>query len=355
MRRVFYLRVQKKKQLIWHFSSLPNSLNKSQTRYSIKSLITPAATPNMFLDIKNTYHPFSDSQLGIYISEKFTDEIASRFVLENVDLYYQPVQDPEIGIAFFFSRLIFIVAGLFVQGKVFAMVKTENGLVTEVTKLNIATMMIAGPFWLAFITSADFIHPLNEVIGEWFCVVGWVTIVLSWEIMFFNSFIVAVMRYIFIIHDEKVKIYGKQKARKIFLLLSFLIPFLLVVLIAIENSELHVISFINKCYGVDHKVFLADTSTLPVAKHNFCEFNAYEGTDFYGNALSILRRTVCIAKTIVFLFMGFNFFEGIIYYKIWSHINRYKLIPLIVIISVHKILVLKNNTIVIILLFCFLC
>ena len=159
----------------------------------------------MFLESRNLYHPFLGSRVGIYIPDQFHKENSSGFVLQDVDLYYQPLKEPEIGIIICSIRLILILIGEFVHSRVLILIKKENGLVKEVTMICTITSMIVWPFWVIFTSATDFVHPINEVVGKWFCTLSNLFMFYSFSIISFNSFIVAAMRYLFIVHKEKVE------------------------------------------------------------------------------------------------------------------------------------------------------
>ena len=92
---------------------------------------------------------------------------------------------------------------------------------------------------------------------------------------------------------------------------------------AISRSELDILSYINKCNGKHHKVFLVETSTIDVLRRNFCEFDSYDSANFpFGQIIDAIKRVSCIARTTVLVLMVLNFTEIIIYYKIFSHISR---------------------------------
>ena len=268
------------------------------------------------------HHPFKNSSFGFLLEDNTSPANISGFVVENIDLYYQPVPNPVIALIFFFLKLSLLIIGELINAKVFVMMKKETGLLSDVTKLFVTTQMIFRPLWFLFTTGTDFIHPLNEVFGQWFCNFGWFGMTLGSQIIVFHSFIAALMRYLYIIHREKVDSYGKDKTKKLFLFLSFFIPLLGSIWTVIEDPELSILSNINKCNGKHHKVFLIETSTLHVLKRNFWEFGSYELSGSFAIILAILRRVSKIARTVLILITGFNFVEGIIYYKILSHINR---------------------------------
>ena len=110
--------------------------------------------------------------------------------------------------------------------------------------------------------------------------------------------------------------------KKIFLFLSVFLPLLLMVWSIADKTDIDAISLFNKCYGTYHKVFLFDTSTVKVAKRNFCEFVEYDVSGSLGKIIATIRRYACITRTLLILFLGFNFTEFFIYYKILTHTFR---------------------------------
>lgn len=268
------------------------------------------------------YHPFTKSDFGFLITDYSEQSNESLSFLEEVNLYYQPVQEPKLAGSFFSIRLFLILVGELLHVKLYKLIKKENGLIKTVTRLFTVTQMIFWPFWLFLTTSTDFVHPLNVVIGKWYCTFAWFFFYFGWIIISFHSFIVSLLRYCFIVHSKKVENIGKEKVKTVFLFASVLVPLLVVIWAAIEGSELNAMSFINKCYGNHHKVFLIDTSTLNVVKRNFCQFEVMENHHRFGMIISLLRRFSCITKITLMLTMGFNISEGLIYYKLLSHIYR---------------------------------
>ena len=104
--------------------------------------------------------------------------------------------------------------------------------------------------------------------------------------------------------------------------LSILIPFVVTIWKVIDGSEVDAMSFINKCYGRQHKVFLIETSTVNVFKKSFCEVEGYEELEGVNKIISLGKQIICAASTITMLAMGSNLTEGFIYYKLFSHMNK---------------------------------
>ena len=267
----------------------------------------------MFFQNENLYNPFTNTYLGFSLSEENSQENNTLFIIDNLDLYYQPTELPSSAISLFVIRFPLFCLGIFIQIKLFRMVRKEKGLVNEVTQFYSITSMSISPIWLLFVTTTDFLHPLKDIIGRWFCIFGRFTIYFHFNMLLFHSFIVALMRYFFIVHEEKVKKFGKDKTKKVFLFLAISFPIIFLVWGAIENQDIATLIFLNRCYGIIDKVFMAELTT---GKNLGCVFSN-------GGYLDIILQITCITKGIVFILMCLNVSEAIIYYRIFSHITRY--------------------------------
>ena len=280
----------------------------------------------MFLKNENFYHPFTKPFLGFGIDENHHhwhySKNHSRFVLEDIDLYFQPVEDPVISVIYLVLGILITINVEFVHFKLFSLANRENGLVKEVTQIYSLAYMIIMPILLLCSSGTDFMHPLNEVVGQWFCTIARFFGGLLWYIVTFHSFVVAFMRYLFMVHEVKVQKYGKEKIKKVLSFLSFFVPLSVVIWGVVENAELDPFLHINRCYGIDHKVFLVDASPLEFFNPYYCRLEISDSEGAYGHFLGVIRHISCIAKAFVSILMGFNFVEGVIYYKIFSHIKR---------------------------------
>ena len=180
--------------------------------------------------------------------------------------------------------------------------------------------MIVHPIIEFILFTTNLIYPVDEILGQWFCTLAWFFIDFFIRVALYNSFIVAVMRYFFIIHEEKVLAYGKENIKRLFLYLNICIPLLHKAFKLPESSSMF--SFINKCYGDDHKVFLVRTSTLNVFNSNFWTLKSYSHYQFGDIFIDIGKKICKIVDTILLLLMGLNITEGALYCRIFLHLNR---------------------------------
>ena len=90
------------------------------------------------------YHPFQSSTFGVLLPENLLLKNDSGFAIDDIDLYYQPVQKPAIGLVFFLIRVPLVVLGEFLYFKQLALIKRETSVVNDVCKLLAYFQMI---FW----------------------------------------------------------------------------------------------------------------------------------------------------------------------------------------------------------------
>ena len=276
----------------------------------------------MGLERKHLYHPFPHTSLGIFSRDSVSSETLIGGSIEDIDLYQQPVQEPLIATMFLVIKSSLLIAGEYLFIKVYKLMKKENGITKEITQLNIYVQLFFWPFWILFADTTAFIYPMKDVIGEWYCYLGSFVFYFLGNIIISHSFISALIRYFFILHQDKVNLYGKQEVKRFFLLMSILLPLLVALWESLDGSELDSMSFVNKCHGKHHQVFLIDSSTMNVAKRNFCAFEFDHSGGIWTKMLAQIRQILCFAHSVVQLVLGLNVAEGFLYYKILSHINR---------------------------------
>jgi hypothetical protein len=266
------------------------------------------------------YHSFKNSSLAI-LRESLTDtENITGIVLKDIDLYYQPLESPLVSITFFVPKLISVLIGEGIGIKVLATIKKEKGLLTQITKVFLLYQMILHPAQILTDLTINLIYPVNEVIGDWFCALCWFLWGFGTGIVLNNSFMAALIRYFFIIHETKVKTFGKKRAQRIFLVLSIAIPLFQFILQVVDGSPRY--SYIKKCYGEDREAFLVETSTLKVLKSKFLKLEKYETNGGIDSIYEMGRRICKVLEATLFVMMGFNITEGVMYYKIFSHMLR---------------------------------
>ena len=267
-------------------------------------------------------HPYEKSFLHFHGPNLLANENDDISTLTEIDLYDQPVPDLYIAILFSIIMAIQILIGEYLHWKVFLILRKENTVYKLISQLNLIYQMIHWPLVFMMITATSLVYPLNEILSPWFC--SFVQPIISFLLLSISShsFITASMRYVFIVHSEKTNRLGKESVKRMFLVIFVFLPFLVILWKEIDGSDLHFISFFNKCKGKHDDVFLIETSTTNVLKKSFCAMEAYDENDPIAYILALLKQIFCAASTITMMIMASNLIEGIIYFKLFSYMIR---------------------------------
>ena len=273
----------------------------------------------MSLNLNSFYHPFLNSTFGLLLKDELKQaNVTDGEIVDEINLYYQPLEKPSIVITFFVLKLLVICIGEWVCANLLTRLKKEKGLLTDTTKFLIVSQMILHPILVCFDLVINTIYPVNEIVGDWFCFLDWLLWGIFMRVWLSNSFIAALMRYLFIVHEEKVNTYGKEKVKRWFLYLSITIPIIQFSLRALNGGSK--LSFVKKCYGNDHRAFLIETSLLDTFKQKFVTL---DGPFVDIDTLREIALRVCrIIEGSLFLLMGSNIAEIFFYFKILTKLDR---------------------------------
>ena len=273
----------------------------------------------------SSYHPFRGDTIGLFNHSSSAPQSWHGETMADVNLYYQPVQPPTLAVVYLILKSIIIIAGEYIHIRILDFFRHDNCLVKDLLKLFLYVQMFYWPVAVLFQTLTDFVYPFKEIVGEWICTFGWWWILLGMTIIFFHSFMVGLLRYLFVVHNNWISTWGKERVKKAFIWTSILIPVFCTIWRASSGPELAAISSFNRCKGMGHKAFLIENSIDNTPKIRF--FVAYFfGFKKYdeGNSemVAILKMSASIFTSAIYAIMGLNFFEGLFYWKTVKHANK---------------------------------
>ena len=273
-------------------------------------------------NIQHFYHPFQQGSMPFYASTEEHEKGSSLYIINDIDLYHQPVEEESTALMLFALRCFFTILAEVSNYRMLLIMEKDNSILTDVAKLQAYTIMITLPIRLIFITLTDFIHPLNEIIGQWVCSVYWFEEKMSTQMIGCHSLVVALLRYVFIVHDKNVSEIGKEKLKKLFWYLSICVPALTLLWVATDLKDLDTSPWINRCNGNDHKKFLLQSwSSLGFIKTNFL-IQSDQMIGYKQKVFTVLRKVSKIAQRLWIIILSSNVGEGIIYYKVIKYMIR---------------------------------
>jgi hypothetical protein len=218
-------------------------------------------------------------------------------------------------------RVLLVLIGEFLQIKVLKMAKKEKGACESIFKLFLHVQMVYWPLEVMFITTTDWIHPIHELLGgTWICDVIFFVKYSALYIILFHSFIVALVRYMFIIQYKFVERKGKEKIKKFFYWIILVVAFLCTLWKYFGGGELDSDPYMNKCRVKYHVEFLKFGNAMNAMK-TFCD-KEYDKEDIWSYWTSMIKKVSCIASSIIFILMGMNITEGLLYLRLIFYVKR---------------------------------
>ena len=248
----------------------------------------------------------------------------SEDIFMDVNLYWQPVQDPTIGLIFLVIQLLVILAGSFVHYHVWKMLNREETLVSNILKAYVIVQMILWPLWSSVGSATYFIYPLSELIGSWLCVFIYFLIYSGFTFISFQSTIIAIMRYIFIVHDDRVGRFGKQRTKQLFHWILGVVPIIMATWLyfGAHDQNIDASPTFNKCTGSYDKIFLLKWTFAERKSTWSARCGIANNDEGPASLFEIIKAIQCGASVILFLLLASNIFDGFLYYRTWTHIIK---------------------------------
>jgi hypothetical protein len=170
------------------------------------------------------------------------------------------------------------------------------------------------------------IKDLYTFTGEWFCYTSKALTLLGNTQVTGHSFIIAMMKYVIIVHYERVAKFGKHKIKTIFFWINLVYPIYMMVAFTIVNPDfLFVygsISQANRCLGKSEIFSNQDTNRTLTRLHNLCEMDAPLRNFSVEYVIHICRTAICWFHVILFYCNFWNLLEVFIYCRIFIFMKR---------------------------------
>ena len=134
-------------------------------------------------------------------------------------------------------QVLLFILGLLIQFKiVYILWKDREGKTWQIHMTHSIALVAYFLFWIPFGNVTDAFPNLSIYTGEWFCYLA--TFICSYgiSIITLNSLLIAVMKYMFIVHNTKVLEFGEYRTKKLFLILDLTIPFIYALITVVTQN-----------------------------------------------------------------------------------------------------------------------
>ena len=175
------------------------------------------------------------------------------------------------------------------------------------------------PFWVFALEVPN----LSSLIGEWICYLALFLNTLLIHIIFMNSLMVAITKYIFVVHWDKALAYGDERIQWIIFTTSLTVEFWIAVLYTALKKYSDA-DPVHSCFGIEN--------TSSKIKNRFGDISFFWCTSKniapngeMGHIYAVILQSLCVFTCIVQHVANSNLPEAFFYYKIYKKMKRYDL------------------------------
>ena len=214
-------------------------------------------------------------------------------------------------------QIVLFFFGLFINIKVVLVCwKDRDGKAWRIQIAYSISIVLFFAFHLPFSVVTNAIPHLSDYTGDWFCNLATIVICYGINAMTTSSLLIAIMKYVFIVHPLKALRIGHEKIEKMFLTMYLALSFVMAIVDTITKDFEHYI-VIRKCFA------LSDEQKEITWKSIFlCNFDEM-GVDVSNNlTLEIVLQTICVVRSILEIVIASNILEAFFYYKIFKTMKR---------------------------------
>ena len=183
--------------------------------------------------------------------------------------------------------------GSYYQLKIIAVCKKVKDKTWQIDITHSITLMISWSFVLVFEKVSDHVTILSQYTGVWFCYMAAFVYTFSAYLIGFHSFIIALMKYVYIVHAEKVRRFGDEKLKNIFLLVNIIHPLFLAVP-TVLTLDFEVYSSLINCFGLqDQLIRKYNTSNGNIERMFLCRLTTDENEHSYSYKFDAFKQGFC--------------------------------------------------------------
>ena len=232
----------------------------------------------------------------------------------SIDIPYGPS-------SFHISVQIFLYAiGLFIQIKNIMVCKREKSKSWQIDISHAVVMTIAFTVRIPFMAVSYLSPNIFADIGSWMCYIFAFVFSFGVNSVASHSLIVAILKYVFIVHTMKARSFGEDKMKRLFLFINFLLPLILAInfmIISNVRESGNLKTCFNPSIEEDIPYDAEPYNPYYMFGYAIATFAQEKSLIFY------LQLALGIFQTIATLATGTNIVEAVFYFLIFKAMKRY--------------------------------
>ena len=217
--------------------------------------------------------------------------------------------------------------GLYLQIKIIKAIRREQAMAWEINMCHSIVMIVHFLCSISIETTTYIMPSLSRYTGMWFCYFASFIRGYGASAIIMHSLVVSIYKYIFIVHDEAVRKYGKDKTKKLLFWIILILPVFASVSF-MWRPYLHIgeDSAINRC-GLHQYPHINRTKALEsigdwLKLAFFCSIDDNDVKNGFDYFLDVSNQVYCFVQSVVGIVITANILEIFFYWKIFRYMKR---------------------------------
>ena len=224
-----------------------------------------------------------------------------------------------LAVVYFIAQAVVYAIGLVINIKlIYVCWKKKESTTWQIHMSNSIFLTVYWPLDLSFLAISNTVPILSNYTGEWFCKLSAFVMIYGLNFIIMNSLIVAAMKYIFIVHAIKARVYGHEKIQYIFTVINLAIPLVMptfqVIMGLFEDYKA-----INNCLGLERKNMPKRNIWQKLFLCNLKPSNVFLSEDYTAN---LVVQSACVILQALTYMVACNVVEAYLYFKIFTKMKR---------------------------------
>ena len=220
------------------------------------------------------------------------------------------------------AMLVLFSLGTYIQLKIISTCRREKDKTWQIDITHSVGMIILFIFSSMFERVTDYFPEFRDYTGTWVCYVAAFIYTVGLYLIAFHSLVVSLMKYVFIVHQNRVLKFGEDKTKKIFFWINILHPLFLAIP-TIYFFDFEAFLSIVSCFDLEEKLeTIYNTSTGNMERIFMCKLNLEENEELDWPMFYSVQQGFCAAKMVWVLLFSCNIPEAFCYFTIFRKMRR---------------------------------
>ena len=222
--------------------------------------------------------------------------------------------------------IIFFVIGLYLQIKIIRVSKKEKDVTWRLDVCNSTIKIVFFSHRIIFEIISYCVPSLHQYSGKWFCYYMLFVNLFGAISLIWHSFILALYKYVYILHQHHIRDLGVETSSFISSLLKIIIPAVLSISF-MARPTIPSYACVFSCLGkeVEKSAEENETSADKVRRLLFCGFDRFNENGNHGTFgwfMNITNITGCFLTSMMVLIIMSTIVEAFVYQRIFSAMKK---------------------------------